>query len=158
MRRLLTVLLILSGLAGGGATAFACEIIGPDIRPGETVEQAMLREESGQQSDLLRESDSVFLARPTKDRLGERIRMVTIVPLLGHRPPSEVIVRPSSITCLVDWAPPRGTTVIFLAQSSWRDDFWRPWLWGRWQVLGWRPVEAVVDPHLTARLREAAAT
>lgn len=152
MRRWLALLALLIGVLGAGAAA-ACELIESEVRPGETLEQAALRNEREQQASLIGYSHSVFLATPRYDVRRSKTRLTTVAPLLGRKPPKHAMYNGPNVNCGDPDMPRSGQVVVFAGQMSIWDDFWRPWNWGRWVVIGWRYPEVITEPTLAARLR-----
>ena len=121
---------------------------------GETLEQALWREEAAEQADLLRWSDAVYLARAGRDPKGRGWGLTTVAPLLGWRPAARTRIRDHGPSTCRPRADPEGEVVVFAGRVGIMDDFWRPWRWGSWVVLGWRQKEAVVEPRIALRLRQ----
>jgi len=152
MIRPLVPALILAGAAGWANAAAACTVIVPMPRPGESFEQAAARAELEAQQLLMRQADSVFLGQASYDAADRNSRLTTVAPLHGRHPPRQSLIRDRQ-GCGGVWVGAHGRVVVFAAQIDMRDDPWKPWRWGRWVVIGWRPVADVIEPRLTARLR-----
>lgn len=143
-------------LTGWGPAALACTMVVPMPREGETFEQAEIRMNIEDQRRLAGLSDAVFLASARYDPAIKRSRLTTLKALVGRNPPARMKAKDGPVGCSNSPERPAGQVVVFAQQIGIREDFWRPWRWGRWVAIGWRPVDEVVDPNLRAHLRRPA--
>lgn len=155
MIRSFALLLLISGLLGVGfaPSAEACTVIIPMPWPGETFEQAAVRVERDEQRGLMAQSDAIYLARSSLDAATRTAHLTTLAGLSGARPPRTSLIRDRE-SC-GGWSGPRGSVVVFARRIGMSDAPWRPWRWGRWVVIGWRPASEVVEPVLIDSLRAA---
>ena len=151
MRRWLAVVAMLLGVQCAGPAA-ACTMIVPLPREGETFEQAMAEMDRKEQAMLIGQSDAVFLASSRFDpRIGQS-RLSTVKGLIGRRPPSRMRIKDGLPGCGGSPTRPSGTVVVFAQQISWREDFWRPWRWGRWVGIDWLRQDEIAEPRLLSVL------
>lgn len=150
MRALALLAALVAALFAG--TVVACTMIIPLPKEGETFEQAMAEMYRKEQAMLIGQSDAVFLASSRFDpRIGQS-RLSTVKGLIGRRPPSRMRIKDGLPGCGGSPARPSGTVVVFAQQISWREDFWRPWRWGRWVGIDWRRQDEIVEPRLLSAL------
>jgi hypothetical protein len=152
MTRTFIAAVVVAGAAGWGVEAGACTVIVAMPRAGETFEQAAARAELTKQRLLMRQADAVYLSEAFYDIRARTSRLTTIAPLHGRRPPRQGVIRDRQ-GCGDVWTGARGRVVIFAARVGMRDDPWKPWRWGRWVIIGWRPTGEVVEPRLVAGLQ-----
>ena len=133
-------------------TAAACTMIVPFREEGETYEQAMAGMYREEQAMLIGQSDAVFLASSRFDpRIGQT-RLSTVKGLYGRRPPSRMRIKDGLPGCGGTPTRPRGLVVVYARQINWREDFWRPWRWGRWVEIDWHDRDQIAEPRLLAAL------
>lgn len=153
MRRWLAVLALLAGFVSAG-TAAACTMIFPPPKEGQTFEQAMAEMYRKEQALLISQSDAVFLASSRFDpRIGQS-RLSTVKSLFGRRPPARMRIKDGPPGCGLYPTRPRGTVIVFAQRIGWREDFWRPWRWGRWIAIDWLHRDAIAEPRLLSALSE----
>jgi len=143
-------------LMGWGPAALACTVIVPMPRQGETFEQAAIRMNFEDQRRLTALSDAVFLASARYDPAIKRSLLTTLKALVGRKPPARMKAKDGPVGCSDTPERLAGRVVVFAQQIGMREDFWRPWRWGRWVAIDWRSVDEIVDPHLAAQLRRPA--
>ena len=153
MIRWLGVLALLAGLLFAGATA-ACTMMFPPPKEGQTFEQAIVEMYREEQAMLIGQSDAVFLASSRFDPRIRQSRLSTVRGLLGRQPPARMRIKDGPPGCGVYPTRPRGTVIVFAQQISWREDFWRPWRWGRWVAIDWLHRDAIAEPRLLSALSE----
>ena len=152
MRALALLAALVAALFAG--TAVACTMIIPLPKEGETFEQAMAEMYRKEQAMLIGQSDAVFLASSRFDpRIGQS-RLSTVKGLIGRRPPSRMRIKDGLPDCGGSPTRPSGNVVVFAQQIGWREDFWRPWRWGRWVAIGWRDRDQIAEPRLLSALSE----
>jgi len=102
--------------------------------------------------DVWAMSDAVFLARAAPDPQGSST-LTPIVRIKGPPPPRR---SRAAVNVMCGDLPPQGTIVAFAQRVGYDDVGWRFWLWGRWQVIGHRRPDEIVDPALARDIRRAA--
>lgn len=153
MRLALATLAVTLGVLYAGM-AVACTMLIPFPKEGETFEQMMAELDRKEQALLISQSDAVFLASSRFDpRIGQS-RLSTVKGLLGRRPPARMRIKDGLPGCGGFPTRPHGTVVVFAQQISWREDFWRPWRWGRWVAIDWLHRDAIAEPRLLSALSE----
>jgi hypothetical protein len=152
MSRTLIAAMVVAGTTGWAMEAGACTVIIPPPRAGETFEQALVRTELAEQRLLMRQADAVYLGEASHDTRARTSRVTTLASLQGRPPPRQGLIRDRQ-GCGEVWTGARGKVVVFAAQIGIRDDPWKPWRWGRWVIIGWRPAAEVVEPRLVAGLQ-----
>ncbi|MCF8504688.1 MAG: hypothetical protein K9G59_07220 [Caulobacter sp.] len=143
------------------AMTLACGIVGgaeacqppppPPLRPGETVEQAWLRQERTSQAALWDQADVVVLARVVafQDVSGDvATRLDVVTGVKGGEAPTDFPTALPPTSCRPN--PPAGSIVLAYAvrDTTLADP--------RFDVLRILPVDDVTDDRVPVALREAA--
>lgn len=159
MIQLLKTKILIIGIAGLAISSptMACTLMIDPPRPGETVEQAALRDEHAAQVKAWDTADSVYLARVTEateiENGGVRYTFEPIKPMRGIVPPRRLSDTWRSDRCYGRaWS--RGeVAVIYAIRIRFNEDWSR---WGQWVEIHALPPAAALDPRIAPALQASA--
>lgn len=155
----ITVLTVGIGVAvwALSSSSMACTLMMNPPRPGETIEQAALREERAAQVASWNEADSIFLARVVEtaqvENDGVRYTFETIAPVRGAAPPKRLSNIWYSDGCHGRaWS--RGeVAVVYADRIGFLEDWSR---WGQWVEVDAVLPSVALDPRVAPALRASA--
>jgi len=138
--------------------SMACTLMISPPRPGETLDQAAVREERADQIMAWEEADAVFLARVVEvaevANGGVRYTFLPIAGLHGSAPPSRLSTTGFASLCYDDPEWSQGELAIVYADRISLNEYWLRW--GQWQEIKAVRPAAAFDPRIARALRASA--